>query len=149
FIHLNNGLPPFWIVFTDGPPSRGRVQSTHVFSLRRNSNGRDRARHNQVRIIEILLQLSGLEMFRGVATTFQSGFMPLGDAFLSDRTHSNAVAKNPAVGMKIKFIARFYRFCTRKLDGDVLALIMSKTFRCLEHLLDSDNRCALTDRNLF
>src|SRR5947207_1886774 len=149
FIDLDDGFPPFWIVFTDGPASRGRVQGTHVFSLGRNSNGRDRAGHNQVRIIEILLQLPGLEMFSGVATTFQKGFMPLCDSFLSDRTHGNAVAKNPAVGMKNKFIARLYRFPTRKLDGDVLAFVMGKTLGRLEHLLNPDNRCAITDRNLF
>src|SRR5437867_2368823 len=132
FIDLNDGLPPLWIVFTDRPASRGRVQGTHVFSLGRNSNGRDRAGYNQVRIIEILLQLPGLEMFGGVATTFQKGFMPLCDSFLSDRTHGNAVAKNPAVGMKNKLIARLYRFPTSKLDGDVLAFVMSKTLGRLE-----------------
>src|SRR5260370_26809028 len=84
FVDLNDGLPPFWIVFTDGPASPGRVQATHVFSLGRNSNGRDRAGHNEVRIIEILLQLPGLEMLGGVAATLQNSLMSLGNSFLSD-----------------------------------------------------------------
>lgn len=51
--------------------------------------------------------------------------------------------------MKNKLIPRLYRFPTSKLDGDVLTFLMSKTLDCLEHLLNPDNRCAITDRNLF
>src|SRR5260370_13602905 len=51
--------------------------------------------------------------------------------------------------MKNKFIARLYRFPAGKLNGDVLAFVMSKTLGRLEHLLNPDNRCAITDRNLF
>src|SRR5947207_504481 len=149
FIHLNDGLPPFWIVFTDGPASPGRVQGPHLLGRGRNSNGRDRAGHDQVRIIEMLLQLPSLEMLGGVATRFDNGFMLLGNSFLSDRTYSNAVAKNPAVGMKYKFIACLDRSCSDKLDGDVLTFVMSKTLGGLQHLFNPDNRCAITDRNLF
>src|SRR5262249_37299686 len=72
-----------------------------------------------------------------------------GNSLLPNRAHGNAVAKNPAVGMKDKFIARLYGFRTRELDGDVVAFVMSKTLGRLKHLLDPDNRCAITNRNLF
>src|SRR5438552_10989109 len=75
--------------------------------------------------------------------------MLFGDWFLCHGSYGNTVSENPTVRMKDELLPRRDLLLARKLDGDVLALTMSESPGRLDDLIDSHNRSAIADGNLF
>src|SRR6266571_5879923 len=75
--------------------------------------------------------------------------MLFGDWFLCHGSHGNTVAENPTVRMKDELLPHRDLLLARKLGGDVLALTMSESPGRLDDLIDSHNRSAIADGNLF
>src|SRR3989442_6102514 len=75
--------------------------------------------------------------------------MLFGDSFLCHGSHSNTVSENPTVRMKDELLPHRDLLLARKLDGEVLAPTMSESPGRLDDLIDSHNRSAIADGNLF
>src|SRR5206468_13014300 len=147
-IHNNHRLPPLRIVLAHRLPGRARPASARN-GLGRNSDCGDYARHHQVRRIEAFLQLPVFSLFGGFAAAAHLSQMLSGDWFLCHGSYGNTVSENPTVRMKDELLPRRDLLLARKLDGDVLALTMSESPGRLDDLIDSHNRSAIADGNLF